>query len=85
VKKKVVFGGRLESLPGETVLSLVVGPKFDLRALLQAAGGDLQAGDWRAEVIRVETPGDQATPRQGNSLPHGDVVRISQCDSVRRE
>jgi len=65
VKKKVVFGGRLESLLGETVLSLEVGPKFDLRALLQAAGGDLQAGDWRAEVIRVETPGDQATFHRG--------------------
>jgi hypothetical protein len=61
VKKKVVFGGRLESLPEGTVLSLEVGPKFDLRALLQAAGGDLQAGGWRAEVMRVETPGDQAT------------------------
>jgi hypothetical protein len=65
VKKKVVFGGRLESLPEGTVLSLEVGPKFDLRALLQAAGGDLQAGDWRAEVIRVETPGDQATFHRG--------------------
>jgi len=61
VKKKVVFGGRLESLPEGTVITLEVGPKFDLLALLQAAGGGLRAGDWRAKVIRVETPGDQAT------------------------
>ena len=63
VKKKVVFGGRLESLPEGTAITLEVGPKFDLLALLQAAGGDLRAGDWKAEVIRVEIPGDRATPR----------------------
>ena len=63
VKKKVVFGGRLEALPEGTVLTLEVGPKFDLLALLQAAVSDPRAGGWRAEVIRVEIPGNRATPR----------------------
>ena len=64
VKKKVVFGGRLEALPEGTALTLEVGPKFDLLALLQAAGCDLQAGDWKAEVRSVETPLSQTLPRR---------------------
>jgi len=64
VKKKVVFGGRLEVSPEGTAFMLEVGPKFDLLALWRAVGGDLRAGDWRAEVIRVETPGSRATSRR---------------------
>lgn len=55
-KKKVLFGGRLEVFPETTLLTLEIGPKFDLLALLRMAGCDLRAGDGRAEVLRVELP-----------------------------
>ncbi len=54
-KKKVLFGGYLEGQEERTAVVLEVGPKFDLRALLEMAGSDLRAGDCRVEVRGVET------------------------------
>ncbi len=60
LKKKVLFGGRLEDREEKTFIALEVGPKFDLLALLRMTGCDLRAGDCRVEVRSVETPVSQA-------------------------
>lgn len=50
LKKKVLFGGRLEGQEERTVVVLEVGPKFDLLTLLGTAGCDLRTGDCQLEV-----------------------------------
>ncbi len=62
LKKKVLFGGRLEDQGERTLIVLEVGPKFDLLALLATAGYGLRAGDGRIEVRNVEIPASERGP-----------------------
>ncbi|MBC7227183.1 MAG: radical SAM protein [Thermoflexales bacterium] len=64
LKKKVLFGGRLEGQEERTVIVLEVGPKLDLLALLRLAGCDLRAGECRVEVRSVEISASQALLRR---------------------